>query len=103
MVNFSKEVREEIKSKYELLDKNGKRVYLQKELAKKYNTSRRNIVVFSKGHKSVSDYYDDLSKKRGSESYSTMRDYQFLFANKGLKRGFKFSDINKNLESKLKK
>ena len=35
----------EIKDKYALTDEKGKKIYLQKELAKEYNTSRRNIVA----------------------------------------------------------
>ena len=43
---------------------------IKKELAEEYNTSRRNIVAFSKGFNTITEYYEDLSKKRGYESYS---------------------------------
>ena len=89
MVKFSKEIRKEIKSKYALIDNNGKRIYLQKELAKEYNTSRRNIVVFSKGFKSVTDYYEYLVKRKGYESYTDYRNKLYLVG-------------KKNLESKVK-
>ena len=44
------------------------KVYLQKRLAEEYNTSRRNIVAFSKGFNTITEYYEDLSKKRGYEA-----------------------------------
>ena len=80
MVKFSKDIREEIKSKYALKDVNGKRIYLQKDLAKEYNTSRRNIVVFTKGFKSVSEYYGYLAKENGYDSYSDYRDKLYLIS-----------------------
>ncbi len=96
MPKFSKVVRDEIRFKYALRDDSGKRVYTQKTLAKEYNTSRRNIVVFSKGFESVSDYYESLAIKREFDSYSDYRIHQYLV--KGVKRGFKFSDLESRVD-----
>ena len=86
MPKFSKHIREEIKYKYSLTDKKGNKVYLQKELAEEYNTSRRNIVAFSKGFNTITEYYEDLSKKGGYESYADYRNTLYLIKNKNLER-----------------
>ena len=84
MPKFSKYIREEIKNKYALIDEKGKKVYLQKELAEEYHTSRRNIVAFSKGFDSVTRYYEDLAKRRGHESYADYRNHLYLIKKKSL-------------------
>ena len=75
---------EEIKNKYALTDEKGSKIYLQKELAEEYNTSRRNIVAFSKGYKTITEYYESLVKKRGYESYTDYRNKNYLIKNKNL-------------------
>ena len=84
MPKFPKYIREEIKHKYALTDENGKRVYLQKELAEEYHTSRRNIVAFSKGFDSVTGYYENLAKRMGHESYMDYRNHLYLIKKKSL-------------------
>ena len=86
MPKFPKHIREEIKNKYGLRDEEGNRVYLQKELAEEYKTSRRNIVAFSKGFNTITEYYEDLSKKGGYESYADYRNTLYLIKNKNLER-----------------
>ena len=84
MPKFPKHIREEIKNKYSLKDEKGNRVYLQKELAEEYDTSRRNIVAFSKGFNTVTGYYEDLVKKKGYESYADYRNKNNLIKNRNL-------------------
>ena len=98
MPTFPKDIRDEIRFKYALRDDNGKRIYTQGVLAEEYNTSRRNIVVFSKGFESVTAYYEVLARKREFESYSDFRIYQYLLTNKSIKRGFKYSDLESRVD-----
>ena len=84
MPKFPKRIIEEIKKKYALTDEKGNKLYLQKDLAEEYHTSRRNIVAFSKGFNTVTEYYEDLAKKRGYESYADYRNKLYLIKNKSL-------------------
>ena len=74
MPKFSKVVRDEIRFKYALRDDSGMRVYTQKTLAKD----------------------ESLAIKREFDSYSDYRIHQYLV--KGVKRGFKFSDLESRVD-----
>ena len=84
MPKFPKYIREEIKNKYALTDEKGNKVYLQKELAEEYHTSRRNIVAFSKGFNTITEYYENLAMNNGYESYADYRNKIYLIKNKNL-------------------
>ena len=70
-----KEIREEIRWKYALLDENGKKMYTQKELGKEYGVKRKYISLINQinpetgeNFKSEYEYKKQLAKQKDLEA-----------------------------------